>query len=90
MEPEKKKKRITVALKQTWNVTKKTKKERRKEKWKAPVWDKSQRTKLKNCIELQSKIKIKPHFRNYSHFLFNTTNYLKCDSRILDFSELCS
>lgn len=40
--------------------------------------------------KLQSRIKIKPYFWNYSQFLFNPTNYLKCDSRILDFSELCS
>lgn len=40
--------------------------------------------------KLQSRIKIKPYFCNYSLFLFNPTNYLKCDSRILNFSELCS
>lgn len=40
--------------------------------------------------KLQSRIKIKPYFCNYSHFLFNPTNYLKCESRILDFSALHS
>lgn len=40
--------------------------------------------------KLQSRLKIKPYFCNYSQFLFNPTNYLKCDSRILDCSELRS
>lgn len=60
------------------------------EKREALEWDEPQRVKLKKCIKLQSRTEVKPYFCNYSQFLFNPANYLKCDSRTLDFSELRS
>lgn len=66
------------------------KKQRSNEKWETPEWGEPQRIKLKKCIKLQSRTEVKPYFCNYSQFLFNPANYLKCDSRTLDFSELCS
>lgn len=48
------------------------------------------RNQAQNQDKLQSRIKTKPYFCNYSWLLFNPPNYLKCDSRILDFSELRS
>lgn len=40
--------------------------------------------------KIQSRTKIKPYFCNYCQFLFNPTNYVKCDSSTLDFSGLPS